>query len=426
MSTSDPCRTWPVSTLPMSRGRKRSSRSIIASAASRMARRLSVRASPSCMRAKHLHLVADFGVRRQVGRLGPALAEPLGGLHLGAVVLGLLPLVHQPGSFPSDLLPQLGVLHRTAPLSPGESARWALRERGVASSLGLLLVGRRALGHVQTSLWAGVADAECGRTTSATAAGVLAMLRLESASETPRYSLARRAGLESGLATAHFLLIWSYPCDDCCPCLSPLRFALAAVRFHSAPAAGCREAARAWSSTVRTITSGRRRRRCWSRCSRSPDRFIADVVTAPAAGEDMSGFRPKFADYDVVMSNYNGDRWPKETEAAFVDYLRNGGGFVSVHAANNAFAEWPEYNEAIGLGGWFGRSEKSGPYVYYKDDKLVRDDSPGRCGGHGEQHEFVVAAARRRAPDHARALPERVAAHEGRTVRHPPRPGRRT
>lgn len=136
------------------------------------------------------------------------------------------------------------------------------------------------------------------------------------------------------------------------------------------------------------------------------DRFVADVVTAPATGEDMSGFRPMFANYDVVMSNYNGDRWPEETEQAFVDFLHNGGGFVSVHAANNAFAEWPEYNEAIGLGGWFGRSEKSGPYVYYKDDKLVRDDSPGRCGGHGEQHEFVVKLRDAKHPV-TKGLPER-------------------
>lgn len=119
-------------------------------------------------------------------------------------------------------------------------------------------------------------------------------------------------------------------------------------------------------------------------------RFVADVTTAPKSGEDMKSFRPKFADYDVVVSNYNGDRWPKETEEDFVEYLKNGGGFVSVHAADNAFATWPEYNEAIGLGGWFGRDEKSGPYVYYKDDKLVRDDGPGRCGGHGKQHEFIV------------------------------------
>lgn len=123
---------------------------------------------------------------------------------------------------------------------------------------------------------------------------------------------------------------------------------------------------------------------------RESGRFVADVATTPGDGEDMSAFRPKFAAYDVVMSNYNGRRWPAETEAAFVEFLRGGGGFVSVHAANNAFAEWPEYNEAIGLGGWFGRTEKSGPYVYYKDGEEVRDDSPGRCGGHGQQHEFVV------------------------------------
>jgi len=28
--------------------------------------------------------------------------------------------------------------------------------------------------------------------------------------------------------------------------------------------------------------------------------------------------------------------------------------------------------------------------VYFKNDKLIRDESPGRCGGHGEQHEFVI------------------------------------
>jgi type 1 glutamine amidotransferase len=120
----------------------------------------------------------------------------------------------------------------------------------------------------------------------------------------------------------------------------------------------------------------------------------------------MSGFRPKFADYDVVMSNYNGDRWPKETEQQFVKYLRGGGGFVCVHAANNAFHDWPQYNEAIGLGGWFGRTEQAGPYVYYKDDKLIRDDSPGRCGGHGEQHEFIVQARDTEHPI-TKGLPER-------------------
>ena len=35
---------------------------------------------------------------------------------------------------------------------------------------------------------------------------------------------------------------------------------------------------------------------------------------------------------------------------AFAAHVRRGGGFVSYHAANNAFPEWPEYNEMIGIG----------------------------------------------------------------------------
>jgi type 1 glutamine amidotransferase len=120
-------------------------------------------------------------------------------------------------------------------------------------------------------------------------------------------------------------------------------------------------------------------------------RFTVDVATSPPEGQDMSGFRPRFAKYDVVVSNYNGDRWSAETEKDFAAYVTRGGGFVSVHAANNAFPEWQDYNHMIGLGGWYGRTEKSGPYVYLdNNDQVVRDDSPGAGGHHGPQHEFQV------------------------------------
>ena len=118
--------------------------------------------------------------------------------------------------------------------------------------------------------------------------------------------------------------------------------------------------------------------------------FEVEVATSPGAGEDMSGFQPSFSNYDVVVSNYNGDLWSDEARAAFVEYVQSGGGFVCLHAANNSFADWKEYNEIIGLGGWNGRSEASGPYVYFRDDAVVRDDSPGPGGGHGPQHEFQV------------------------------------
>lgn len=126
---------------------------------------------------------------------------------------------------------------------------------------------------------------------------------------------------------------------------------------------------------------------------KSSGRYTVDVSTSPGkkgTDEEWDKWRPDFSKYDVVVSNYNGQMWPGEVRTAFVNFVKSGGGFVVVHAADNAFAMWPEYNEMIGLGGWGGRSERSGPYVYYKDSKLVRDTSKGKGGGHGPQHEFVV------------------------------------
>lgn len=109
--------------------------------------------------------------------------------------------------------------------------------------------------------------------------------------------------------------------------------------------------------------------------------------TSAAAWEQ---WRPDFAAYDVVVSNYNGDLWPEEVQKSFEDYVKNGGGFVSVHAANNAFPQWSAYNEMIGVGGWGGRSELSGPYLRLREGKWIKDTTEGRGGAHGKRHEFVV------------------------------------
>jgi type 1 glutamine amidotransferase len=39
----------------------------------------------------------------------------------------------------------------------------------------------------------------------------------------------------------------------------------------------------------------------------------------------------------------------------------------------------------IGVGGWRGRNEKSGPHFYYQDGKLVADTTPGNAGSHGNR-----------------------------------------
>lgn len=104
-------------------------------------------------------------------------------------------------------------------------------------------------------------------------------------------------------------------------------------------------------------------------------------------------FRPDFSKYDVVVSNFGWKAapWPEQTQKSFEEFIENGGGFVSVHAADNSFPEWKAYNHMIGLGGWGGRNENDGPYVYYTDagEKVV-DSMAGEAGGHGKRHRFPV------------------------------------
>ena len=118
--------------------------------------------------------------------------------------------------------------------------------------------------------------------------------------------------------------------------------------------------------------------------------FAVDVAPSPPAKGDMSAFKPDFAAYRVIISNYNGEPWSAETQSAFENFVREGGGFVSVHAADNSFPEWKAYNEMIGVGGWGNRNEKSGPYLRLRDGKWVHDMTPGTGGSHGAQHAFVV------------------------------------
>lgn len=118
--------------------------------------------------------------------------------------------------------------------------------------------------------------------------------------------------------------------------------------------------------------------------------FTVDVATAPADAKDMGTFKPDFAAYKVVVSNYNGADWSEETRKALVDYMNSGGGLVIVHAADNSFGQWKEYNEMIGVGGWGGRNEKDGPYLRWRDGKVVRDTKPGGGGSHGSQHPVQI------------------------------------
>ncbi|MEM9283221.1 MAG: ThuA domain-containing protein [Verrucomicrobiota bacterium] len=114
--------------------------------------------------------------------------------------------------------------------------------------------------------------------------------------------------------------------------------------------------------------------------------------SSPETCEDGS-YQPDFSQYDVVVVNegFGAADWPEATQKAFEEFMANGGGMVSIHAANNCWPEWEEYNKMTGLGGWGGRNEESGPYLYIDaEGNIVRDKSEGKGGAHGPQHEFEV------------------------------------
>ena len=120
--------------------------------------------------------------------------------------------------------------------------------------------------------------------------------------------------------------------------------------------------------------------------------FQVEVVTAPPAGGDYAAFHPDFKKYGVVVWNYDApdERWPPELKQSFETYVRGGGGFVAVHAADNAFPKWTAFMEMVGVGGWRGRTPQDGPYFYWKDGKAVTEAAPGATGSHGQRTPFQM------------------------------------
>ena len=125
--------------------------------------------------------------------------------------------------------------------------------------------------------------------------------------------------------------------------------------------------------------------------------FEVEVVTAPPSNGNLSTFQPDFSKYQAILFNYDAPDWPTGLKESFERYMKNGGGLVIVHAADNAFPGWKQYNEMIGIGGWRNRTAAAGPYWFYRDGKLVSDSSPGPTGSHGARLPFQVTT---REPEH--------------------------
>ncbi len=125
-------------------------------------------------------------------------------------------------------------------------------------------------------------------------------------------------------------------------------------------------------------------------------RFTVDVSTnlkkgdkAPEGWQSVA-FPPDLSKYDVVVSNYNGASWPADFNSQLQKALSEAKiGLVIVHAANNAFGGWKEYNLMIGMG-W--RNPKGGERLLFDDKgQPVRVKSgEGMGSGHRYTGPFSV------------------------------------
>ena len=87
----------------------------------------------------------------------------------------------------------------------------------------------------------------------------------------------------------------------------------------------------------------------------SYQRFRSVLQTAEKKNKEYDeaawkNWNPFKGQHQAVVLNYNGREWAQETKESAVEFVREGGGLVLVHAANNAFRNWDAYNEMIGLG----------------------------------------------------------------------------
>lgn len=120
--------------------------------------------------------------------------------------------------------------------------------------------------------------------------------------------------------------------------------------------------------------------------------FDVTVDNAPPKGSQQAAWdawQPEFGRFDCVVLDYNGQMWPERVKKDFVDYVQRGGGVVVIHAANNSFTGWKEFEEMVGL---LWRRPTYGTSLYVDENGEVVRVPPGegRGMGHGSQYDWMM------------------------------------
>ena len=103
-------------------------------------------------------------------------------------------------------------------------------------------------------------------------------------------------------------------------------------------------------------------------------RFRVTITTKPA--ETL--VRPEeITKYAAFVLDYNGPRWGEAAESAFLDAVSKGMGVSVIHAANNSFPGWVQYEKLVALcwrkGTGHGRFHPFAVHVTDRDHPITKD-----------------------------------------------------
>jgi uncharacterized protein len=99
-------------------------------------------------------------------------------------------------------------------------------------------------------------------------------------------------------------------------------------------------------------------------------KFGVDLTEQPSQG---LADRQALSKYQLFFVDYNGAGWGATAQAHFVDAVRKGAGVCILHAADNAFSGWKEYEEMCALAWREGTSHGA----YHKFDvKITTPEHP--------------------------------------------------
>ncbi len=124
---------------------------------------------------------------------------------------------------------------------------------------------------------------------------------------------------------------------------------------------------------------------------REPGFTVVESNTPPkgAPAAEWDTWNPQFEKYKCVVLDYNGEMWPPAVQTAFEKYVAGGGSVVLIHAANNSFTGWKEYEKMAGL---LWRGPQYGVSLYLDEQgAIIREEvGQGRSMGHGKQWDYQL------------------------------------